>query len=277
MPAANSEARESRALWLFVGVVLGLPVLYWLVFYLAERAGWALPRFLSGSIRSYGPTFAAIAALSYSGGRDALRDLWSSVIRWRAPGRLWALVFLGPLAVIVVIFGVVRAVAPESLAPGDVNPLKLVAIFVVMIFLDGPLGEEPGWRGYFLPALMRRYDAFVATLLVAVVWYLWHLPHYHVDGRLTDVTFLWKYLLFMFALAFMHTWLFKRSGGSVLLNIVFHNMTNFIVLSGFTLFPALREETLDNTIYFICTCAVGALAAWSVWRDDRRPSAKSPL
>ena len=44
-------------------------------------------------------------------------------------------------------------------------------------------------------------------------------------------------------------------------------MTNFIVLSGFTLFPALREESLANTVYLYCALAVGALAAWSLWKS----------
>ncbi len=159
-----------------------------------------------------------------------------------------------------------RVLAPELLVPGDVNPLKLVAIWVAMVFLDGPLGEEPGWRGYFLPALMRRYNPVVASLLVGVVWYLWHLPHYHADGKDLNPDYLVKYLLFTLGLSLMHTWLFQRSGGSVFLNVVFHNMTNFIVLSAFTLFPALREATLDNNTYLYTVLAVGALAAWSLWR-----------
>ncbi len=77
--------------------------------------------------------------------------------------------------------------------------------------------------------------------------------------------FLFKYLLFMFTLSFMHTWLYKKTGGSVLIHVLFHNMTNYVVLLSFTLFPALKGIALDNTVYFYAMLALGALAAGSLW------------
>ena len=264
-----SREKEVRALWLFVGIVLGLSVLHWIVFFLADRAGLRLNRFVFGVIRSYGPTLAALTALSWSGGRPALRRLWSRIVRWQVPGRLYALVFLGAASTLLVIVGSIRWWGSPSLVPAAVNPLKLIAIFVMMILLDGPLGEEPGWRGFFLPQLMRRHSPFVATALVAAVWFLWHLPLYHADG--TDLTriYLAKYLLFTLALSFLHTWFFTRSGGSVFLSVVFHNSTNYIVLLGFTIFPSFRAETLPGQIYFVCAMVLGGLAALSVWRNGR--------
>jgi len=81
--------------------------------------------------------------------------------------------------------------------------------------------------------------------------------------------FLFKYLLFIFALSFMHTWLYKKTGGSVLINVLFHNMTNYVVLLSFTLFPALKGIVLDNTVYFYSMMALGALAAGSLWMQSR--------
>ncbi len=265
----SDKAKVATALWMFVGIALGLSVLHWVLFYVAGQVGWELHKGTFGVIRSYGPTFAAIGALAYIGGRPALRDLWSSVIKWRISGRLYAIALLGPLAVMTVALGAMLIFAPDALAFGDVNPLKLVAIFVVLIFLDGPLGEEPGWRGYFLPALMQKYNAVVASLIVGLVWFLWHLPLYHADGKDLTPDFLAKYLLFTLALSFMHTWLFKRSGGSVLLNVLFHNMTNYVVLTAFTLYPALKETGLDNQIYLYIILAVGTLAAWSLWQSTK--------
>jgi membrane protease YdiL (CAAX protease family) len=276
MQNTDSQTREARGLWIFVAVVLGLPAFYWLLFELAERSGVEIPRFLAGSLRSYGPAVAAIAALAYTRGRAGLRDLASKVIRWRVPGRLWALAVFGPVIFLGVVLASVWALAPELMVRVEQPSLKLIVMFFGMIFLDGPLGEEPGWRGYFLPALDRRFGPVLATLLVAVVWYLWHLPHYHRDGREMGPDFLVKYLLFTVAVAFLHTWFYQRAGGSVLLHVVFHNMTNFIFLTAFTLFPAFREETLDNTVYLICAMAVGSVAAWSVWRRGRA-AAVAPL
>jgi membrane protease YdiL (CAAX protease family) len=269
MRDSEGRERDTRGLWIFVVVVLGLPVLYWLLFELAERSGVEIPRFLAGSLRSYGPTVAAIAALAYVRGRAGLVELGSKVLHWRAPARLWTVAVVAPLLALTAILFTVWIFAPESMTRGDQPLLRLIPIFVAMIFLDGPLGEEPGWRGYFLPTLDRRYGPVAATLLLAVVWYLWHLPHYHRDGRDMDPDFLVRYLLFTIAIAFLHTWFYQRAGGGVVLHVVFHNMTNFIVLAGFTLFPAFREETLDNTVYLVLAMAIGSLAAASVWRRGR--------
>jgi len=101
--------------------------------------------------------------------------------------------------------------------------------------------------------------------LVGAVWYLWHLPLYHADGDDLTPGFFAKYLFFILAQSMMHTWLHRRSG-IVLVNVLFHNMTNYIVLIGFTLFPPLREATLDDNIYLYSTIAIGVLAAWSLSR-----------
>ena len=261
MNQANSSERSTTALWLFVLVVLGLPVLYWVVFFLAKQSDVQLSRNVFGVIRSYGPTFAALVALRYVSGRGAWRPLWASVIQWRISARWYAIALLLPLAMMFFALGITYFMHPDVFSLGDINPLKLFAILLILPFLDGPLGEEPGWRGYFLPALMQRHNAIVASLIVGLVWYLWHLPHYQMDGKDMGGDFLVKYLLFTIALSLLHTWLYKKTGGSVLIHVIFHNMTNYVVLMSFTLFPGLQSIELDNNLYFYSMLAMGALAA----------------
>ena len=37
-------------------------------------------------------------------------------------------------------------------------------------------GEEPGWRGFALPRLQEQLSPVRATLVLGVLWALWHLP-----------------------------------------------------------------------------------------------------
>jgi uncharacterized protein len=58
--------------------------------------------------------------------------------------------------------------------------LSYIALFVLVFILGGPLLEEPGWRGFVLPRLERLHGPLVGTLILGVLWALWHLPEFLV-------------------------------------------------------------------------------------------------
>ena len=53
----------------------------------------------------------------------------------------------------------------------------LFVIFLMTALVRGGI-EEPGWRGFMLPELQRRYSPLGASLVIAVFWDLWHIPLY---------------------------------------------------------------------------------------------------
>lgn len=53
-------------------------------------------------------------------------------------------------------------------------PFYLVAVF----FGGGPFPEEIGWRGFALPRMQSKFGPLNATLLLAILWAFWHLPHF---------------------------------------------------------------------------------------------------
>lgn len=262
-----TDKKSSRALWVFIGVVLGLPILYWIAFSVAPGMDVELSRDILGALRGFGPTIAALVALMYLKNKGSIRSLWASLIHWRISGRLYAIALLTPMTAMALALLITYFNYPDVFALGDIHALKLVAIFFILPIFDGPLGEEIGWRGFFLPLLMQRYNAIKASLIVALIWFLWHLPHYQVDGRDMSGDFLPRYLLYTVALSFIHTWLFKRAQGSILIHVLFHNMVNYVVLLGFTLFPAVATVAIGETSYFVAMVALGALAGLSIWQQ----------
>jgi membrane protease YdiL (CAAX protease family) len=100
---------------------------------------------------------------------------------------------------------------------GAIPPLGEVAVWVALFLVfSGPLGEEPGWRGFALPRMLERQGALAASLLLGVLWSAWHLPL----GLVGDPTVYGSINTVLAAVVF--TWLWQNTGGSVLLAILMH-------------------------------------------------------
>jgi membrane protease YdiL (CAAX protease family) len=101
-------------------------------------------------------------------------------VRWRVGWQWYLIVILGPAAfslavaaVYVLLGGSWVAAAPAALREG---PLLMLPFFLVILTLTDGLGEELAWRGFALPRLLSRHNALVASLILGVIWALWHPP-----------------------------------------------------------------------------------------------------
>ncbi len=261
---------RDRTAVVFTSLALGFAVLYWIAVALS-RSG-ALPfsmekadfvrQSVAGTIvgfvlRDFGPAIAAVIALAVCRGRRALAALGRSIVQWRVPGRLYVLGWYGLLVNVAVI---IAGYAAHALRfdPGAFQPLKFVLLFFVMIVLDGPLGEEIGWRGVLLPRLLERWSPLAAAAFVGVIWYAWHVPLYLVDGKLSTAAEHVFFLYTCIALSIIVTWFFLKSGSSTLLMIYLHATSNYATFLRFKLFPKIADS--PAIIYAYC----GALAVFAV-------------
>jgi uncharacterized protein len=103
--------------------------------------------------------------------------------------------------------------------------MLLVIALPVTLFT---FGEEYGWRGYLLPRLLPLGE-IRASVLLGVIWGLWHLPLILAGLNYPGVSIFLAIIVFTFvtvALSFTYTWLYVASSGSVLVAAVFHASTN---------------------------------------------------
>ena len=84
--------------------------------------------------------------------------------------------------VVVVLFSALF-VLPQCLISGYENGAPLFAvIFMIPMMLVGGGLEEAGWRYILQPELEKKCNFVVATLLVSVIWWLWHMPLFYIQG-----------------------------------------------------------------------------------------------
>ena len=94
------------------------------------------------------------------------------------------------------------------------NPQRWVALVIA------PVGEEIGWRGFALPRMQRRMSRLSAALLLGVLWGLWHLMMNIVAG--VSLTMNLASILMLIPGSLIFSWLYNRSGGSLLIAILLH-------------------------------------------------------
>jgi CAAX protease family protein len=181
-----------------------------------------------------GPAIAAVVITAWTMGRPGVRDLLARMARWRVPLRWW-LAALSPAAFLGLALTAMAAAGKPLPSVADFGrfsgtpAIGLVGVLLLITFV-GALGEETGWRGYALPQLQRRFSPLTSSLIIAVLWFGWHLPQFFVIATYRDfgpVQYVGMFLGLTCG-AVVLTWLYNRSGSSILLVIVWHGLYNFV-------------------------------------------------
>jgi membrane protease YdiL (CAAX protease family) len=195
---------------------------------------------------SFAPSIVALLVLAILGGRGAARELLARL----RPGRADALLIAAALTIAMgstgLAFVIYQTTAHQrpSLPPAA----NLFGMTLLLIPLTG-LFEELGWRGFMLDRLQQRMPAARATLYVASVWGVWHIPmllRVRSEGDRTPL-FIALFLAGTVPLSVVFTALYAAAERRLLPVIVFH-------------------AAVDSSIgYFLGPMPRGDLRAFAIW------------
>jgi uncharacterized protein len=163
-----------------------------------------------------GPFLSAFIMTGITKGRLGIGRLLRQLVLWRMSFNwyLFALIGLPAIMMLSVIFLPGALASFQGLA--GLAPLPMLALFVYIFFLGGPLGEEPGWRGFALPRLQRLYGPLVGGLILGPIWAFWHMPIFWIPAWNFPPTILNIVMFAIAATAFtiVMTWIFNNTKGS---------------------------------------------------------------
>lgn len=197
------------------------------------------------TIASFGPTLAALIAQKLCYRRLLGFRLWASLRQ----------ILIGTLAGMLCILLARWVFSALGLTRSGYTAWNWAALlnfryYFIFSLVSGPIGEEPGWRGFALPVLQSRYGPTRASLLLGLIWSGWHLPLFLLPGWTTSP--FWIYAIVITALSVIITFGYNLSGGSVIAAILLHNTFN---AGGAPLHDFLGNATLRHHFDLIVACA----------------------
>ncbi len=172
-----------------------------------------------------GLNLATYITAAITGGKAAILDLFKRILRWQV-NPVWY------LAGLLVTAALSLAAIGVYLAAGGTHQVGVLLslpnllpslLFQIFFFL---LTEETAWRGFALPRLQAKYDALTASVILGVLWGLWHLPLVFIPGSFQSSVPFSGFVLSALATSLLATWIFNHSKGSVLVAAVFHGATD---------------------------------------------------
>ena len=202
-------------------------------------------------------------------GKEAMKTLFKRFFLWRV-GWKWYLVAIVLMPTLR--FAAIPLTAWLTGVPADYShpmirdivPLDWPLLSMVIpwiLFEVFTNGEEMGWRGYVLPRLQSKFNALVSSLLLGVIWSVWHLPKFFGTGSSEGRSFFW-FTVFTISVAVLYTWLYNNTQGSLLLVVLFHASGNTVgqfLPAKFAIAGGILSN-LEIVLFFIAAIVVTAIA-----------------
>lgn len=224
--------------------------------------GWA-PSLASplNVLTVWSPGLAAMLLTWRWAGKPGVAALFRSLVLWRVPVRWYVVALLLEPTLWLLALGIDRlmgqtyALGPAVLTRTFTASSAFMIPVAVVFTLPNALGEELGWRAFALPRLQVRYGALLASIVIGLFWGFWHVPMWMAwsKGEPSWLSLL-VMILNMVPAAIVFTWIFNRTGGSLLLVCLYHaSMAN----TGYFL-PKLPTFTEAGLLWLVAVIVVAA-------------------
>jgi membrane protease YdiL (CAAX protease family) len=198
-----------------------------------------------------GVPIAALVVIARMHGAAGVRSYLRRFLHWRV-GVRWYLLAVVLLPVLYACSRIIYISFGGEAGNYFFSPWYLVIPSALFQLINdaGPM-EEFGWRGFALPLLQGKFNAFWATIILGLIWAVWHIPAFFIPGTAQSAWDLPTFFLNMVSLSIIMTVLYNATSGSILLAFLFHwQINNPFHLSAFP------DDKLIFTLLFAVVAVV---------------------
>jgi len=217
----------------FVAITLAISWIIWSPLIVLGQNISPVARLILIIIGGFGPFLSAIIVTLIADGRNGFREWRKRIFKFRVGAKFYILVLIYPIIYAASSYGLYLLMGGIPADFASVSPWYFYPLFLVFVFFVGGGQEEPGWRGFALPRLLSKYSPFIASIIIGVIWAVWHIPLFFAAGSSqAGLPFEW-YLPNVIGMAMVFTLLYLKTSGSVFPAMVLHAGIN----SAFAWFP----------------------------------------
>ncbi len=265
-----SIVREHKNVALFVAITLGSSLLLWgsLAIFQIEA-----PNLESGEPTKFLPMFIFVL-------NGFIPSITGVVLyRWKHDeyqGRLKTIVpskdLIAPIMVLLGSFGAIIffqvMLYNVFVSQYDYSVIGANVSQLIPLIILGPLSEEIGWRGYLQDQFKSKHSLQV-SLLIGIVWALWHLPLFFIIGttqQVNDVNF-FTFVLLLVLQSYIMTYFYNKYKGSLFVSIFIHYLYTVI----FSFYLLGTSYSLVSDVLSIIPVFVFALILfWLEWSQKKK-------
>jgi membrane protease YdiL (CAAX protease family) len=192
-----------------------------------------------------GPSLSSIFLTWILDGPTGLRDLFSRLLRARIRPRWYAPLLIPPVLVLTLLLTL----------KAFVSPVYTPNLFLVGVWFGVPAGllEEIGWTGFAFPKMSSLRNALGASILLGLLWGLWHWPVINYLGTATPhgayrFPFFLAFAFAMTAMRVLISWLYSNTKSVLIAQLMHMSSTGSLVIFSPPAVSA-RQEVLWYALY----------------------------
>jgi membrane protease YdiL (CAAX protease family) len=262
------EQQPDRSVRTFVAGLFASSVPFWIAGGLVDRfipEGFPIDLPVS-ALMTFNPMLAALILVYRAEGQDGVAAFLKQAFDARRIPPRWLIPIFTFVPLAMWLEVKLARWRGDDLPEAGIRARVVAAMFLV--FSIAAAGEELGWQGYAFEPLQARWGERRASLLLGIVWAVWHMIPFYQARHDLAWTF-WQSVTAV-GLRVLIVWLYLRTGRSVLAAILFHAMIN---VSNF-LYPRYGSH-YDP---FLAAILIGsaAVAVMALWRPTSLPRVPSP-
>jgi membrane protease YdiL (CAAX protease family) len=235
--------------------------------------GW--PELLT-FLGAFGPVVAAFIVVGFITGKDGVQQLINPIKKWRVGIQWYFIVLFGPTLMMASSIYLYRLLGRESGTPVSISMSSMVvehflALFIIFIYQAISVwGEEVGWRGFALPSLQIQFHPIPASVILGVLWGLWHLPLFWIEGSAQQSMSVQFFVLATVGYSIIYTWIYNGTRGSLLMMCLLHAANNTTVSYTMLFFkPIIEEPVFSLTVLGLFNLLVIVIAGPKLlWRNS---------